>query len=94
MPTNLQLPMSLSSLNSKLNKRRGWEGGTGTVPAVEVCTGYTWQCQTSRVLSVAEFQGLCPWQRGAGKAEKCLSPALHSQHVLGRRGGRGAHSSV
>lgn len=31
MPTNLQLPMSLSSLNSKLNKRRGWEGGTGTV---------------------------------------------------------------
>lgn len=31
MPTNLQLPMSLISPNSKLNEGRGREGRTGTV---------------------------------------------------------------
>lgn len=86
--------MSLISLNSKLNKRKKVGGENRYSPAVEVCTEYTWQCQTSWVLSVVEFQDLCPWQQVAGKAEKCVSPAFYSKHVLWRRRWWWTHSSV
>ncbi|KAM7109928.1 mitochondrial import inner membrane translocase subunit Tim9 isoform X2 [Mycteria americana] len=38
---------------------------------------------TSR--EVKPEEDLCPWQQVAGKAEKCVSPAFYSKHVLWRR---------
>lgn len=57
--------MSLISPNSKIKNKKEGRGKKTYSPAVEECTEYTWQCQTSWVLSVDVFQDFSIYVHGS-----------------------------